>query len=279
MSIKWAIGAVVAVSAAMFILPSVVSAHNAELSGSNSGCKDAGEGFRITWTLTAEAPSYRELDRFEGYDEETDSTGNVLDVVDGSVAPSLSTDDFINTGEGDDNADREGDTLSPPDGGILGNGSATAQTIYGPDDEPNDVIYAEGTVIWTDDDGPREKFSDWVRSNDVSAPGYCTELTCTDDGSETMTADKAAEAIENGTATAGNCDPNEPITPVVLVVEPEPEVVEPEAEVESAVVEIAAALPAAGYGDSAGAGFAWTALAAVALLSIGGSVAVVARRK
>jgi hypothetical protein len=78
-------------------------------------------------------------------------------------------------------------------------------------------------------------------------------------------------------STAGDCPTDEPITQIVLVVEPEPEA-EPEAEVEAAVIEVAAALPSAGYGDTAGASFAWTALAAVALLSIGGGVAVVARR-
>jgi hypothetical protein len=282
MSIKWAIGAIVAVMAAMVMLPGIASAHNSDLDGSAS-CKDVEGGFIVSWTLTLS------------------DGGNLTAAAFSNASGSLQQDGIDVFSGGEPTPGTTGNIFDGPlTTGVFNEDTVYATTPNGFDfegDPEPDGVHAEGEIHWSDQ-----------VENDVSAnvpfPDYCIEtgcvsgdfteqpvndftdndscdtlLRCDEGQSLTVTQHELDTVADLADSTAGDCPTNEPITPVVLVVEPEPEVVEPEAEVESAVVEVAAALPAAGYGDSAGASFAWTALAAVALLSIGGGVAVVARRK
>jgi hypothetical protein len=304
MSIKWAIGAIVAVMAAMVMLPGIAGAEpgdrddpievipqhdkNASISGF-ADCRDEFGDFSAHFTLEIDA---HQGAIFAGLDDPTQSyavggdTG--VDLLGNPTTSGYATNLFI---EGDTYVDEDGDPID-------GNGVYQDSQDYGIGDV-NDIL-AQTSVVWL-------AFQDEYYARDISttvgSPTYCIEtgcvsgdfteqpvndftdndscetlLRCDEGQSLTVTQHELDTVADLADSTAGDCPTNEPITPVVLVVEPEPEP-EPEAEVEGAVVEVAAALPAAGYGDSAGASFAWTALAAVALLSIGGSVAVVARRK
>jgi len=301
MNFRWAIGTVIAVLSAMLVLPAIAMAHEADLSGTASECRDAQGGFSIDWELTTYfTPDDRELDGFDdsgyapGGNDYTESPDNgVIDVVDGGVAASLGLDDFTDSDHGN--------TLDVD--GIHGNGSATAQTVYDGSSEPNETIYAEGRVQWTPTYSNSQTDWEWnVRSNDVQRPDYCKESVCfegdivdqpvnelqvssdcgfinvciggTNGEVERMNEHDAKEAgLEEG-----ECMHDDP--PEITTTSTEPE--EPIEEVEEAVLEVApvdevVALPAAGYGSTQ-SGFAWTALAGLSLIAIGGGLVLAARR-
>jgi hypothetical protein len=301
MSIKWAIGAGIAVLSAMFVLPGIVSAHHAELSGEASDCRDAQGAFTIDWTLQSYAPNNRELDGFDEYEFDGDFNNpppfnenvdqGVLDVVDGSVAPSLTLDDF---GLGSD--------------GIHGNGSASAQTAYDGSAEPNPVIYAEGRVQWTSTQGNTVYVEQDIRSNDINRPDYCRENFNICESGDFVKGDHAVnEAAPTGTndcdpvrmcvdgesvtvtefdaasldGDKGSCTPTEdPPTIITTVTEPEPTPVLQQAVLsETPPVDEVVALPAAGYGSTSGSNVAWTAMVALVLVSLGGATALATRRR
>lgn len=302
MSFKFALGAVIAVVAGAFMLPGLASAHSADLHGEASECRDAVGAFSIDWTLTTDAPSNRELDGFDdtgfdtGSNDSTESPDDgVIDVVDGGVADSLGLEDFTDSDHGN--------TLDID--GIHGDGSASAQTSYDGSDEPNAVIYAEGRVQWTPTtSNSQTTFEQNVRSNDVDRPDYCVIEVCIDgetgveqfvndvnatndcdpvrlclDGdSDTVTEFQADNDPDLEGATEGSCVPgdNPPPPPPVVITETPP-VEEEVSEVSPAVDEVAA-LPSTGSGGTTSGGFALMAIAALALIGIGGGVTVVARK-
>lgn len=296
MNIKWTIGAIIAVLSAVVVLPGVASAHDAGLSGEASECRDAQGAFTIDWTLTSHAPSYRELDGFDEnefngdfnnpppFNENVDN--GVLDVVDGSIAPSLTLADFGLDGDG-----------------IHGNGSASAQTAYDGSGEPNAIIYAEGRVQWTSTSGNTVYAEQDIRSNDVNRPDYCRMDVCEDgdlvsqavnEVNNTGNCDPVRMCVDGDSLTVtefdaqsldgekGSCTPSED-PPVITTTstEPEPEVPAPEQAVLAVApaVEEVAALPSAGYGTTSDASTAWAALLGLALLGLGGTTLLVARSR
>ena len=65
MNFRWTIGAIFAALGTMLFVPGIVTAHEADLSGTASECRDAQGAFNIDWTLTSHAPDKRELDGFD----------------------------------------------------------------------------------------------------------------------------------------------------------------------------------------------------------------------
>jgi hypothetical protein len=288
MSFKFAVGAVIAVMAGAFMLPGIASAHHPIIDG-DSGCNNDGS-WHVDFTVGNSENSPGDLTSLtpggggyvdDGRDmriEEISASDGVLDdgveagdiVQNGDTVGPEGTIDDIDNGTGETMLTVEGYWRYFVDGNIQGGATVVneerSKTFYAPDFDPCRTTDCESGDFVTD-------FIDFVDADDS-----CETLQRCDEGqSLTVTQHELDTDADLSDSTAGDCPTDEPITQIVLVVEPEPEA-EPEAEVESAVIEVAAALPSAGYGDTAGASFAWTALAAVALLSIGGGVAVVARR-
>jgi hypothetical protein len=111
-------------------------------------------------------------------------------------------------------------------------------------------------------------------TNDCDPVRLCVD----DEHSATVTKFDAEGLLEEG-ATKGSCTPTETPPPTITTTVAEVEQTQVEQAVEAAfppVVEVAV-LPSAGYGDTS-TGFAWTALAALSLIGIGGGLFMVARR-
>jgi hypothetical protein len=145
------------------LLPAVVSAEEASLTGVASDCRDAVGAFVIDWTLeVTDAPTANaELDGFS-----IASAANVEDgeltIDDGGVADPLTLADFgLASGIG-----------------IDGLGSASAQTAYDGSVEPSDTISASGAVQWSLNTDTVVLEQDNIVSNDVARPDYCMETSC-----------------------------------------------------------------------------------------------------
>jgi hypothetical protein len=279
MSIKWAVGAVAAVVTALFVLPGIASAHEVSVSGEAS-CRDAGGVWSVDWTI--ETTIVEDDDRVVDLD---------FDINDGGVAPSLGLGDF------------------DPSLQDFGETSGSATTTYGPGDDPHTSEHGANNV---DEFTANVEYIEWADgydpggplygvSNIVTQPGYCIESTCVDGDNVDVPVNELVNTGDCGFINVciggvngeverisefdaeqqgleeGECEREDPpeITP-----EPEPE--EPVEEVEDAVLEVApveevAALPAAGYGDSAVLNLTWIAVIGAALLTLGGTTALMAR--
>jgi hypothetical protein len=313
MSIKWALGAIIGILSVLYVLPGLAFAHDASLSGTAPDCTDG--PFDVTWMLvlgTAGAENY------PAYTTPSDSTVEGVGADTGLPLDSGGERIFTDPLNNGDNTYTDTSTFdSPPAGNqVTASGevywqdlqastvSATVNTPtlacscpegqVGEPPECQDPTCENGGI----DPGSDQCHTftqicvngDLVTVRDDSqqtSTGNCDPVRlCLDNGQSATVTEYDAETLLDDGATKGSCTPTEnpppptPTPPTVIVEEKPPEEVAV-ADVSPAVEEVAA-LPSAGYGTaSSGTGVSWTAglALALALVGLGSSAALVARRK
>jgi hypothetical protein len=300
MSIKWAIGTVIAVLSAMLVLPGVASAHHPELEGSVD-CSDG--TFNVTATYYGGNGS-REIqmvlhdgggeDPFHG----TSNDWAPLEIEyheDTGAGPDFEFDN--NSGVNNDEFDADAGYTGPFEFFEV-NGSYYDLESFVENDIDIEADINIGTDAWIEvaqtgsedvdfdecvqnvcingDAGIEQlSFEGSAPTNDCGFINVC--VGGTNGEVERMNEHDAAElGLEEG-----ECDFDDPPEITTTSTEPEPE--EPVEEVEDAVAEVSpavdevVALPASGYGDDSNVTYAWVAIFAVALAGLGGATVLLAR--
>jgi hypothetical protein len=287
MSIRLALGAVIAVLSAMLVLPGIASAHEPSVN-TEAECNGT---FSIDADYSGGTGALREYVSIDGENWDDDFPGGPpagMTVTDDDVAYNHSPGDdyylFEDVDEAEDFFVLSGDYQSVVDNG----GDVTvyvSQTLNLPNQPENSG--AEGTIAaetsWEECRITYCEAGDHNGGNDLSflatPDSDCDPVRICVDGESMTVTEFDAEGLDG---EKGSCTPSEepPPPPPTITEEPTPEAVEePEeavAEVSPAVDEVVA-LPAAGYGESSTTTYAWAAVIAVALLGVGGATAVAIR--
>jgi hypothetical protein len=309
MNIKWALGAIVAVLSAMFVLPGIASAHNPHVN-TDTECDGT---FSIDADYSGGSGSLRQYVTIDGANWDDGYGGGSGGTATPPAGMSVTQDDssYVATPGDDyflfeDVPDQDGffvlsgDYQSVQDNGGQVNVYVSQTLNYNGAPENSG---ATGTIT-AGTDGDQNANNDWQKcqitycqdgdyngGSDLSflatPDNNCDPVRlCLDNGQSATVTEYDAESLLDNGATKGSCTPTEnpppptPTPPTVIVEEKPPEEVAV-ADVSPAVEEVAA-LPSAGYGPaSSGTGFNWTAglALALALFGLGSSTALVARRK
>jgi hypothetical protein len=313
MSIKWALGAIVAILSVLYVLPGIAFAHDASLSGTAPECTDG--SFDVTWTLVLGTAG---ADNYPAYTTPSDSTEEGVGADPGLPLDSGGERIFTDPLNNGDNTYTDTSTFdSPP----AGNQVTASGTVYWQDLQALEVSAtvntptqacscAEGQVGEppecqdpTCENGGIDPGSDQCHTftqicvnGDVvtvrddsqqTDTGNCGSVRlCLDNGQSATVTEAEAEGLLDDGATRGSCTPTEnppPPTPTPPTVTPPPpvqEVQETVAEVSPAVDEVVA-LPSAGYGSTSNGSFSstWAAILAMGLFGVGGATAVLARHR
>jgi hypothetical protein len=304
MSIKWALGAAIAVMSLLFVMPGIASAHHPEVNG-NTECN--GE-FVIDADYSGGDLTQREYVWIDGKNWD-DSYGN-----NGGTPPTgmTVTQDSAHYVEDPTIADyyKYAGVASQEDFFVLkgdyqsvqDNGGDVAVAVF----QTNDVDYAppfsanapvnasDSETVTFGADGDQNPDNDWEKcvinycqagdsdggadySFLASPDNNCDPVRLCVDGESMTVTEFAAESLDG---EKGSCTPTENPPPTTTTVTVEQPQAEPEeeavAEVSPAVEEVVA-LPSAGFGRS-GSNYSSMALAAFLLIGIGTSGLLLARR-
>jgi len=307
MGIKWAIGTVVSVLAAVLVLPGIASGHSADV---HTETECDGGTFTISADYEGGTGAVREYIRILD-DPAGDQSDVLTNLNNDTVLPTGMTADTSLSGatitelpfpgvEATFVEDGDPDYFKFSDIDTAENFFALNGTYQSVEDFGGDVtVY----VLQTDDfDGDEERSgavgtvtsaTDWEKcrityceagdqngGNNLSflatPENNCDPVRLCVDGESITVTEFDAESLDG---EKGSCTPSEPPPPPTLVVEPSPEPTpEPTAVAEvSPAVEEVVALPSAGYGTTSGGSYAWAILLAVTLVGLGGVTALVAR--
>ena len=296
MSFKWTIGAVIAVVAGMFMLPGIASADHEVVITANTDCDG-------TFVIDADYHASTILDfqtnvvilvNGEDWDDEfgdavNDNPGDTD--VPGPFGTTVDHDsDAYQTAGGPDSY--QFDNVDDNEDFFVMNGTYNNVAVDAPGSiivaSSSDAINDSATVTDGLDGSWSECVTDFCVAGDsdggtdlsflATPTGDCNAVSLCVNNVNVIVSEFTAD--EQGLVDdADGCVPGDAAPPPPPVVEEEAPPVEEtatESEVAGAVEEVVA-LPSTGSGTSSG-GMAWAAVAALAMIGIGGSVAVAARR-